>query len=279
MTDATVSSWEEFVNALRSSYSTINFRQDTDNKVIDMNGIILTEGFKSDGDTERVINGNGWTIKNLYIPETLDNLVEFRRKTILKSLNFQNINCHARKFFYFTNNLSELQNCSFSGIFRDTFLSTSQKTILTQCSMNFGCPEDIKKDSILFYSSGSSTYSVSFCDINLDYTNDKDHFNIGKITGTSCIFTGAIPPSFFKDSLSSNSFDNCIFDCNFKIKNVNDTLYQPIIKSLCLYNSDKWTDYQQIEKNKDLLVGVTTANLINVQHLQSLGFPVVAEDE
>lgn len=274
-----VSSYTELEEAVSTSSdgSYIAFDPNATDKVIDMNEV-YPEGCPTLNLRLRHLNGNGWTIRNLYVKSIWINLGDGNdNNNAIYNLSVESFRHESTSPFIranFTNYYRDgqvIHDCSFSGITKASvfFYGTSWTPVcLKKCSFNIEY-------------NGTSTFRLTnSCDSEINFEN-----NVVKIV----MRTGAIYSSgFLKQSgnvinnlfdittIASESFKISSSSCNFTDNVIIGNHSGDITCShsgqtgVSIFNSDTMPNVV----STDYLIGCTSAQLLDAAYLSSIGFSI-----
>lgn len=279
-----VETWEEFISVANDTAVYIQCANDC---IWDFN-TITPEGIQDIDISFKSWDGNNVQIKNMAFVNPLSSVKHYGLKLKgdgtylfeMKNVNFIN--------FYVNNSYStpswdavfmasqgylQIKNCKFSGyilnggIFSSYLTTTSSQTNESQfinCSFNFNC----KNRAYLFVS--SSTRKISFNNCRFVFDGEADS-NSGFTNQTqtaplfyNCKISGKIPFRYWYFNSNTSVIDA------YTINSVNITFTGNYTDTII--NSDKYNNSATLPT---YLKQVTTAQMVDISYLQSIGFPVI----
>lgn len=262
-----VDNWEDFVTAVNASTSPyIEFDPNANNKTIDFNEV-APMGISSLSLYYHQINGNGWTLKNMYIPNYLFVTGNSNQGSAgnIKNLNFENF-VHDGTVF---SNVSSYYNCKFSGLTASSVFNYSSGSMcIDKCAFNLVCTAPTFDG--LCNCGTSSAYSRSF-----SCNNVKLKINGASSSGSSYRgILGLLTPSyclFNIDASNFTEFRHAIGNGNVFLGNIptDITLYGTSSTVVSIFDKTNiaWTD-------STYLKGCTPDQLKDSSYLASISFPI-----
>lgn len=218
------------------------------------------------------VDGDGHTINGVYNTES-KTVIAFNASEvgILENTNFTNVNTS----YSLINGISTqdnviMRNCKFGGKMQDGYILQCSEG--SQCGLLSGCSFNIKGGNLHFcYCYGNRTHSN--CNIKMDTTATwlVAQYQIGATaTFLNCYLDINAPniTEFTDDSRSYVKFDNTVLDLT-TAKAV--PIRVDSNSGVSIFNSDHAPNITESGNVK----GVSTANWLNVSHLQSIGFDIV----
>lgn len=216
------------------------------------------------------VDGDGHTINGVYNTES-KTVIAFNASEvgILENTNFTNINTsHSLIDGSSTQYNVIMRGCKFGGKIQSGYILYRTGTYcgsLEQCSFNFR-GGDLK----FSYENNNNTYTN--CNIKLQtlascliYNNSS-----GKVvTFRNCYLDLSSPNlvDFGDDYRTSVGFENSVID----VETDESPVFRVIASDVSIFNSDHAPNITESGNVK----GVSTANWLNVSHLQSIGFDIV----
>lgn len=260
-----VDNWPDFVTAAETTDAYVEFPEG--GGIIDMNNYaplgISTVNVKCNE-----INGNGWTIANLYCKDH-DAFEQGRAKNVpVTDLHFLDIYFEStgQNMFFEPYDLScwyQFYRCSFSGINIGQGGIFRAESVLEQCSANFCCNGNSALIRAGTYPWGKPINR--FCNIRI--TGDSPAV-LGNAAFENCYFSGkSVVQSIGVTYRSEGNFNVFNIDCT-EASAFNCTGNSG---ALNLINTDLLPSGATIGTG---FVGVTTAQLHDAAYLASLGFPI-----
>lgn len=277
-----VDNWNDLVSKMQEYNAYIELDPNSENKVIDMNGV-APNGVGNISIKFKNLKGNNWTIKNIYCPYScfLDyrsvstSSGESSHSIVFENLNIINIykndsggtsNCCV-----FASNVNgyplAFKNCKISCVIASGSTS-SYPTCFADYVNFFNCSINIKSVSQYFkLFTGWNQYgmcSMQNCNVKINAQNVKGFLSYFNISDTK--ISGSVKAlSSFIDSYTK--FSTVVIDLS--------TDYTGTIsdKACGLINSDKAPN---ITAGTGMNL-VTTEQMTNAEYLASIGFPIFTE--
>jgi hypothetical protein len=248
-------------------YNGIYCRYDYALSTIDFNNI-NPSGYTSSFDIHPKIYGNGWTWLNIYIKSCpYNDAINF--KSYVESLNILNV--FVQRGVGYNQHQAIFNFISVASLLKISVYNNSEdNNLMAMYGSRTG--NSYFNDSSIYVAGrikslvvGNSSYS-GYCG-NTHITLNLS--NVSSVSLNNCInvlFDGRIDAV---DSISNFTtyVTNCIF--NFNCNQDLSSTYS--FNSLCLYNSDRIN----VTSSDTNFVGVTTAQLKDVDYLNSMGFPIL----
>ncbi len=274
---AVVNSWSEFIEAnAADNTQEIEFNANAENKVIDFN-IEAPQGILTPISHTGKIIGNGWVLKNLYVPKGF-----FSKCGSIDNLQFINLYDNGDSFLKLLGtsvsggNRRDFTNCVFTGITNSSLffgLSDKAKTSrpsLNDCAFNLICTNDTFK---LFEGSTYGSYDqykpyVRNCDIRLKLPT-------GNVSSESLMKTAYIENCKFYfetngDAITINTDGYCKSSVFVGKGNSGMGINS---NSANLTNIYSTTAFPNTVSNANL-IGCTDAQLTDAEYLSSISFPI-----
>ena len=269
-----VDNWHDLLEKMQEYDVYIELDPNNKNKIIDMN-TVAPSGIGNISIKFKKLNGNGWTIKNIYC--TGNYLFTYEVTTGTKiSITFENLNIiniyhrgsstNEQATFRSNNNGYPLnfRSCRISSV------AVSSSTIYFAKYVNFyNCSMNVKFSAttcnLVVAWNQYGMCSVKNCDIRVNSPNIN--YLLGYLNVTDTKISGMAKKINKFDVDSRSTFSGLVVDLNTDCtKTIND-------KSCGLIN---------LEKAPNLVAGtnmylVTSEQMINDEYLTSIGFPIFSE--
>lgn len=281
-----ISTWKEFLqhcneenkyikfDKTTNSISTISSNQETtDDTTIDLNDE-ESWGLEEEVTIKAHVNGNGWTIKNLYL---LSHPFQISNSAKIIQLNFQNIIIDSKSASYIfqcedgvaNSTLGTFEKCKFSGIIMGG-AAIASKLEFKGCSFNF-LLTNFQENSFLFEQSEVDYCRFDFTDISTNKWKLSNGSSSTQTNYKNVLFQGTIStPSFFSDA---SIFASCIFDFKFNLADGVATVTQPFVneKENCIFNTSEDKINGKLTATSNL-ISVAEEDLKNAETLCTKGF-------
>ena len=242
-----VESWAELLSVMEESTNYVKLKE---NVVIDFNGI-YPEGIPGNFDINAHLDGNGGEMRNAYFSADGSRiyLKDVRNLGIVNALVNKSMGLYSSSAF----DTTKMTNCRFSGIVQNGQLLSTYGSECYNSSFRF------EMNGGTFGGSNDPYHKASYenCQFNFSGTN-AEGFNLSDFK--NCKFKGTIPFVFNPDNC-----DTCVIDADvYEMSNATGYTHS-------IANSEKIPS----SFTKTGLTKVTTAQMHNVDYLQSIGFPIV----
>lgn len=285
-----VSTWEEFLSVATDTSAYIKC---ADNCVWDFNEI-APEGIQNIDISFAEWDGNGVELRNITFVNPNSSVRMFGIKfggtlnatlKTIKNVNFLNFYVNQENtqadystvFLYF-GNYFQVKNCKFSGLVHKGFLLSSQRGIsdADNCSIFSNCSFNIKfYNNGSFYVLGNGSYQkypvMNNCKFNFDGNGNTDstlcnsYSSVYALKLTNSKIIGKIP---FRNMWFVGS--TVVIDAETNDNNAMG--FMSGTYNQCIINSDKYTNPTTPPSSIHMF---TSAQMIDVETLQSIGFPIV----
>lgn len=272
--------WEDFIEKAQENNVYIKFadKEKPEDKVIDMNKT-SPEGITSYINVKANIDGNGWTIKNLYIKDLNSSyssygLFHYRDTSrTISNLNFLNFYIKKGKLFSSDTCRPTISNCSFSGLLYDnsSFIWTTTGT--NDYSFTFyRCSFNLRGISSSFLISGRNYANFDSCNFLINFTETNTDFYFGRQINS--LLNGNIKNMgrYLFDKL-----DTSVINLNFNDEIGRSISLSSVIKSII--NSDNKNNATiDYSGNSSELILCDSSQIKNADYLAEHGFPIAVPD-